>query len=140
MEVVGVSSPAWAQTAPSSPPSLLSALQSLVRVCPSSQYCEYEQEKEEKELTVFHRLPTGRVSCPLLLHLNLLNTGVIPFAVYEVIVNHGLLREVQYESFEEVSSLLLIRLLHLFLPLLLLLLLLLLLSLPLLVRFCAVSP
>ena len=29
---------------------------------------------------------------------------VIPFAVYEVITNHPLLREVEYESFEEVTS------------------------------------
>ena len=30
-------------------------------------------------------------------------TQVIPFAVYEVITNHPLLREVEYESFEEVK-------------------------------------
>ena len=30
-------------------------------------------------------------------------TQVIPFAVYEVITNHPLLREVEYESFEEVG-------------------------------------
>ena len=29
---------------------------------------------------------------------------VIPFAVYEVVTNHPLLREVEYESFEEVAS------------------------------------
>ena len=32
-------------------------------------------------------------------------TKVIPFAVYEVITNHPLLREVEYESFEEVGKL-----------------------------------
>ena len=31
-------------------------------------------------------------------------TQVIPFAVYEVITNHPLLREVEYESFEEVGK------------------------------------
>ena len=29
---------------------------------------------------------------------------VIPFAVYEVVTNHPLLREVEYESFEEVTT------------------------------------
>jgi len=45
---------------------------------------------------------TGKASCPALVHLNILDTEVIPFAVYEVITNHPLLREVEYESFEEV--------------------------------------
>jgi len=45
---------------------------------------------------------TGKPSCPALVHLNLLDTAVIPFAVYEVVTNHPLLREVEYESFEEV--------------------------------------
>jgi len=35
-----------------------------------------------------------------LLHLNLVHTSVIPFAVYEFIINHTYVREILYESFE----------------------------------------
>ena len=49
-----------------------------------------------------YRSTEGRPACPNLVHLNLLDTAVIPYAVYEVITNHTLLREVDYESFEEV--------------------------------------
>ena len=55
----------------------------------------------------------GLPSCPALVHLNLLDTAVIPYSVYEVIVNHPRLREVQYESFEEVTVRLASSLLHL---------------------------